>query len=173
MKSGFTIVELLIVIVVIGILAAITIVSYNGIQTRAQNTQRINELKTWQKIFEAYRAQEGQYPAMADGGYCLGVGFLQSGGVGKCRDYQSTGSTTYLESDASSLMTEIRKVSSTPKPSNIPANGTLGPYAQYSSTSIVLNAWIKGGSTACPAGVTQGWDDGTGNRTVCTITLTR
>ena len=35
-KSGFTIVELLIVIVVIGILAAITIVAYNGIQSRAR-----------------------------------------------------------------------------------------------------------------------------------------
>lgn len=35
-KSGFTIVELLIVIVVIGILAAITIVAYNGIQQRAR-----------------------------------------------------------------------------------------------------------------------------------------
>ena len=34
-QSGFTIVELLIVIVVIGILAAITIVAYNGIQNRA------------------------------------------------------------------------------------------------------------------------------------------
>jgi prepilin-type N-terminal cleavage/methylation domain-containing protein len=37
-KSGFTIVELLIVIVVIGILAAITIVAYNGIQDRANDT---------------------------------------------------------------------------------------------------------------------------------------
>ena len=44
-QTGFTIVELLIVIVVIGILAAITIVAYNGIQTRAQNTQRINEIQ--------------------------------------------------------------------------------------------------------------------------------
>jgi prepilin-type N-terminal cleavage/methylation domain-containing protein len=35
-QLGFTIVELLIVIVVIGILAAITIVAYNGIQTRAR-----------------------------------------------------------------------------------------------------------------------------------------
>ena len=35
-RSGFTIVELLIVIVVIGILAAITVVAYNGIQERAR-----------------------------------------------------------------------------------------------------------------------------------------
>lgn len=37
-QKGFTIVELLIVIVVIGILAAITIVAFNGIQERARNT---------------------------------------------------------------------------------------------------------------------------------------
>ena len=35
-QRGFTIVELLIVVVVIAILAAITIVSYNGIQNRAK-----------------------------------------------------------------------------------------------------------------------------------------
>ncbi|MFZ1242596.1 MAG: prepilin-type N-terminal cleavage/methylation domain-containing protein [Candidatus Saccharimonas sp.] len=37
-KRGFTIVELLIVIVVIAILAAISIVNYNGIQQRVKNT---------------------------------------------------------------------------------------------------------------------------------------
>jgi len=37
-QSGFTIVELLIVVVVIAILAAITIVAYNGIQNRAKNS---------------------------------------------------------------------------------------------------------------------------------------
>lgn len=36
--KGFTIVELLIVIVVIGILAAITLVAYNGVQNRAKGS---------------------------------------------------------------------------------------------------------------------------------------
>lgn len=43
--SGFTIVELLIVIVVIGILAAITIVAYNGVQNRAFDTSIQSDLK--------------------------------------------------------------------------------------------------------------------------------
>ena len=45
MKRGFTIVELLIVIVVIAILAAITIVAYNGVQERSRATFISDELK--------------------------------------------------------------------------------------------------------------------------------
>lgn len=48
-QTGFTIVELLIVIVIIGILAAITTVAYNGIQDRAKNTKIKNDLAQIQK----------------------------------------------------------------------------------------------------------------------------
>jgi len=44
--SGFTIVELLIVIVIIGILAAITTVAYNGIQDRARQAKIKTDLST-------------------------------------------------------------------------------------------------------------------------------
>jgi general secretion pathway protein G len=61
-QSGFTIVELLIVIVVIGILAAITIVAYNGIQSRARETSLRSDLTNIAKQLEMYHV-DGDYPA--------------------------------------------------------------------------------------------------------------
>lgn len=62
-KSGFTIVELLIVVVVIGILAAITIVAFSGIQNRARDTRRIDDASTIRKALELYRIDNGTYPS--------------------------------------------------------------------------------------------------------------
>lgn len=61
-QFGFTIVELLIVIVVIGILASITIVAYNGVQSRAKFTVIRSDLEGMQKIIEYYNATNGSYP---------------------------------------------------------------------------------------------------------------
>lgn len=60
-QKGFTIVELLIVIVVIGILAAITIVAYNGVQQRARDAQRKSDLATIAKSLELYNIDKGNY----------------------------------------------------------------------------------------------------------------
>ena len=60
--SGFTIVELLIVIVVIAILAAISIVAYNGIQARARDNIRYQDVKAITKALELYKVDNGNYP---------------------------------------------------------------------------------------------------------------
>jgi len=64
-QSGFTIVELLIVVVVIAILAAITIVAYNGIQQRATNSAMQSELSQLVKKVESYKVTSSgsTYPA--------------------------------------------------------------------------------------------------------------
>ncbi len=66
---GFTIVELLIVIVVIGILAAIVIVAYNGVTQRANTSKAQTNAVTVQKKAEAYFTDtsggNGVYPATA------------------------------------------------------------------------------------------------------------
>lgn len=65
---GFTIVELLIVIVVIAILAAITIVAYNGIQNRAKTSSGQAAASNVQKKVESYNAAVGSYPTGAANG---------------------------------------------------------------------------------------------------------
>lgn len=59
---GFTIVELLIVVVVIAILAVITIVSYNGITSRAYVTSVQSDFRNAMQAFELYKANNGDYP---------------------------------------------------------------------------------------------------------------
>lgn len=61
-KSGFTIVELLIVIVVIAILAAISIVAYNGIQERARVSTAKSDLSSLGKQVGIFMVDDGAPP---------------------------------------------------------------------------------------------------------------
>ena len=61
-KSGFTIVELLIVIVIIAILAAITIVAFNGVQQRARESSVKSALSQAKRKLETYKVDNSGYP---------------------------------------------------------------------------------------------------------------
>lgn len=70
---GFTIVELLIVIVVIAILAAITSVAYKGITQRANNTATEDVASTYRRALIQYAIEKGTYPSTISS--CLGDGY--------------------------------------------------------------------------------------------------
>lgn len=59
---GFTLVELLVVISIIGILATIVIASYTGAQAKARDTQRINDLDDIKYALILYKQDNGSFP---------------------------------------------------------------------------------------------------------------
>ncbi len=64
-RTGFTIVELLIVVVVVAILAAITVVAYGGITDRAKSAAVNSEMKSFMKKIDTIKttAADSMYPA--------------------------------------------------------------------------------------------------------------
>jgi len=82
-SRGFTIVELLIVVVVIAILATITIVTYNGIQQRAWNARAVASADAYKKLLMLYAVDNGSYPTYPASQVCLGSGYPDKNGDGK------------------------------------------------------------------------------------------
>lgn len=61
---GFTLVELLVAVGIIGVLASVSMVSVNSIRVKARDSKRISDIKQVQNALEAYYSNNGQYPAV-------------------------------------------------------------------------------------------------------------
>jgi prepilin-type N-terminal cleavage/methylation domain-containing protein len=161
--SGFTIVELLIVIVVIGILAAITIVAFNGVQERARNAKTVAAVKDYIKLYSSYAVDYDVYPG--SGNYCLGTGY--PGGL--CWDNR-----TYAENTAANtgLMNYTK---------NLPSPSTAGVYRNATDGSrrgILfvspnnLRYQLEGVDTLCGVpGATRAFTAGESAGPECNVTV--
>lgn len=138
-QSGFTIVELLIVIVIIAILAAITIVAYNGIQNRAKTSNAQSAGNSLDKKTEVYNAINNQYPNTADVITCQGT----SGACGTQNSVTtSTSSEWYSAPTATATQTTALPTSAPASPNMIWyfPSGTAGGciyYWDYSQGKVV------------------------------------
>lgn len=135
--SGFTIVELLIVIVVIGILAAITIVAYNGMQERTRNQQTVAAVSSYAKAMMLYAAENGAYPPNSGPWPCLGTGYVCDG----TSTLDSTAHTQALLNDLSPYMQSV------PQPA-VGAQVTQRTGALYAYNYFLF---IQEGQSTCPA----------------------
>ncbi len=103
-KKGFTIVELLIVIVVIAILAAITVVAFNGVQQRARDSIRKSDLANLEKALELHYTDKGSFTQPEN--MCTDTSY---GSNGTCGTHASDVAGTWsLNSDLRDLVTENR-----------------------------------------------------------------
>jgi general secretion pathway protein G len=62
-KQGFTLVEVLIVISIIGLLASIILVGLGGFRAKGRDTRRITDLRSVQTALELYYTKFSEYPA--------------------------------------------------------------------------------------------------------------
>lgn len=159
-KYGFTIVELLVVIVVIGILAAITIVSYTGITAKANIATLNAELANASKKLSMYRAQYDTYPTsidtsngcpiapVADLNYCIKFN------AGSTFSYTfKTASTFDLTSDRAGLRYLVTESQS---PANI-ITTPITAVAAISGTNQVSQTLTAGALTPAAATVSYQW----------------
>ena len=180
-QKGFTIIELLIVIVVIGILAAITIVAYNGVQNRANNNTTIQAANTYVKAMKMYKADYGRWP---NGWVCLGENYLygvsgtDTTGTAQCRQTNTTG---YIVSASFNNLLRPYLNGTFPDPA---FTTTVSPdstqwrrgihyaYGGGSGTEVYLNISFAGDLSSCPviqgvSGNRNAWTGGT----MCSYTL--
>ena len=168
-EKGFTIVELLIVIVVIAILAAIAIVSLSGIQQRADNTRTAQAITEYIKIANMYATSYDRYPTNisypstppASTWLCLPSGTDATCGS----DAGVTPSCFGLNSTAQNSVykTELQRLGSAlPEPGKVPidcttapgpANRVRGALANVTNTGRSMSIYFfqAGASSPCPS----------------------
>lgn len=157
-QKGFTIVELLIVIVVIAILAAITVVAYNGITRRANNAAIVSAVSQTHKNILAHIAQEGTYPYTSNGNACVTVdsGCVLDGGS--------------VIASNTTFNTNMAKIATPPR--SVPNVGSLANGIMYSYSAgrthngdvqpALLFYFLNGTSQDCGmAGVMNHWTTST------------
>jgi len=164
-RSGFTIVELLIVIVVIAVLATISVVAYNGIQQRARNSQTVSTIQAYKKALITYAIEHQTYPISLSA--CLGDDYTDTGVYTSANTRNCFRSNSTAGVISSSFNNEIKPYLSNrvPTPNNVVLGNGSTPWSTrgavfLNSSAIVLNGvpnpWVMiytlEGQNQCPVG---------------------
>lgn len=162
--AGFTLVELLVVISILGVLATIALVAFTSAQLRGRDTQRKSNLAEISHSMELYYADYGKYPptdAARSSGLIYGCpydpvrisGTACTWGLSEFRDVDPAGNTktTYMKllpKDPTSTYSYFYRVST---------DGSK--YAVYAhlentqDTSLITTSYNCGGTNVCNFGI--------------------
>lgn len=156
LQRGFTIVELLIVVVVIAILAAITIVAYNGINDRAKASAAASAAQQVGKKIAAYAVtNEEQYPSTLSD-----IGIANGSATYQYRVSNATSPKTFcVTATTSGISAWVSNTSTTPTAGVCAGHANTG---QTLVTNLITNPSFELSTTA--------WSGGNGSGLISTTT---
>ncbi len=161
-RNGFTLIELIVVIMVLGILTSITVVAFNGVQQRTRDTARLAELTQVDKMLESYKAMNRRYPLttadmVPNNLYCVGTGFPG----GRCWPLNQMGIPGGDESDRR-VTDRLLTIGNLPN-GHLLVDGVGTHIWIIDSTSFELNGSFEGDT--CPQNFSM--QEGYGGHTQC------
>lgn len=185
-NTGFTIVELVVVIAVIGILATIGTVTYTNIRRESQNDTRRLEAAQWQSLFENYKHRYSVMPPQLVSAPSDDPAYCADESLTNCLSIAGSGGGDYPYTDPpgnQSLLGELKKVGSLPKATAgaLPIEVQASPYTyRFQGVTITHNlfSWgylsdysvvtvLEGINQQCPDGFTATNDTLTNKVTFC------
>ncbi len=145
-NKGFTILELLVVISIIGIITSVALVTLGAARQKARNTKTVSQVRQYVNAFSQYFNQNGYYPKpTVSNPTCLGVGYDYPA-AGQCK----IGATTYSV-DAAAMTALSTYIVGTPAVNkqviNINGNASMGVIYDCSSVDAGGNC-ITGPNTS-------------------------
>lgn len=182
-NHGFTLVEILFVITIIGIVSAIGVLGFGTITSNARDKARSVDVQQWASTFELYKSRYTVWPVLPANDttpktLCLGVPYSDSTTVNpnkRCGQFANSNTSLYRSTtqtaptpddpDYTQLKTEISKVGNMLKNSGAPLTSTYsvaGPVAYINQTSVAAgpttNVTVNGlffgfFENSCPSGL--------------------
>ncbi len=142
---GFTLIEILVVITIIGILSAVVFSALNDARARSRNATYISQVREYQKALALYYSERGSYPGSGAWG-CVGTGY--PGGIcWNSSGYNESNSTSVALRTALGPYIDESKIPG-------PSDRTYGPMYRTNSAGYDLIVILEG-EVSCPVGTKQ------------------